>query len=178
MKNITGNYLFIFFTPTGLVFKKYDTCHLKTSRWEKQSHTLPIKVGPLSLPKRIQVFHGSLGNKRSFQAFSEGVGCLQTPACGLAVSKFPNLLGRERLLSTWLKQISLSHLLSDYAAVTRRHTSMAKVTMVSFSVTLCNYESVGTQGPGCEESRQVERERWEVSAQQFVAQLGMDPHQI
>lgn len=44
--------LFIyFFTPIGLVFKKYDTCHLKTSRWEKKSHTLPIKFGSLSVPQ-------------------------------------------------------------------------------------------------------------------------------
>ena len=46
-------YLFVYFTPIGPVFKKHDTCHLKTSRWEQRSHTLPLKVGSSSLPKSI-----------------------------------------------------------------------------------------------------------------------------
>lgn len=45
---------FFFFLPQLVLFsKKYDTCHLKTSRWEKKSHMISIKIGSFCLPESI-----------------------------------------------------------------------------------------------------------------------------
>lgn len=51
MKNITG--IFFFLPQLVLFLKKYDTCHLKTSRWEKKSHMISIKIGSFCLPESI-----------------------------------------------------------------------------------------------------------------------------
>lgn len=56
-------FIYLFFTSIGLVLKKYDTCHLKASRWEKKSRMSLIRIGSVSFPKSIEVFCGGLSYK-------------------------------------------------------------------------------------------------------------------
>lgn len=52
--------------------KKYDTCHLKTSRWEKKLRVLSIKIGSFCLPGSMKVFHGNLRRSAGLYFFRRG----------------------------------------------------------------------------------------------------------